>query len=140
MSSDPSVDCLVLRIIERDDSPRKFDQDLYVLHDIERDVFLIRGKRSDLPRCPMKSYTLECSTAYDTAHFISLIIPPEHRCVFELYSLDDLPADSNEITYDYLNLSKDPAKEVVAYLKQNTEPDKLVRLLRTLREVANNYE
>ncbi len=138
MTSPPS-DCLVLRIIESDTTPRKFDQDVFILHDIERDMYLIRGKRSDMPRRPMKPYTLECSSAYDAAQFIAFIIPPENKCVVELYSLEYMPIDSSDITYEYLSLHIDPAREVVAYSNQYISAPEIVQLFRNIREVANNY-
>ena len=135
-----SNDCLVFRIIEKDTSAQKEDTDIFILYDSYHSVYLLRGKRSDTRRVSMRDYSFESYSVSAVMSFLSIIIPKNHRCVFELYSYSDLPKNKDDITFESLRYGVDPATEVVAYEHQRIRCNiRLYDILTTIAEVTNDY-
>lgn len=135
-----SSDCLVFRIVEKDGSPQREDTDIFILYDSYHSIYLLRGKRSDTTRLAMKGYSFESYSLESVVHFLSFIIPKDHRCTFELYSYPDLPRNKDNITFDVLRTTMDQTTEVVAYNNQEICNKQLRKILSTISEITNDYE
>jgi hypothetical protein len=133
------TNCLVFRIIEKDDSPQKEDTDIFILYDSYHSLYLLRGKRSDTRRCPMKDFSFESYSQEAVVQFLSFIISKDRTCVFELYSYVDLPNNKNDVTFDYLRTTMNPATEVVAYVNQQVRSSNIRKILWILSEITNDY-
>lgn len=138
-STSISTNCLVFRIIEKDDSRQQEDTDIFILYDSYHSHYLLRGKRSDTRRRPMKDFSFEAYSQEAVIQFLSFIIPRERNCIFELYAYPDLPNNKNDVTFDFLRTAMDPATEVVAYLNQEIRHTRLRKILSILAEIANDY-
>ena len=132
-------DCLVFRVVESDNSPQKEDTDIFIIYDSYHSLYFLRGKRSDLPYRKMKDYSYEAYSLESVVQFLSLIIPKENRCSFELYSYSNLPKDKDNITFELLRTLMDPAKEVVAYINQYIRNKRLPKILSVISEITNDY-
>lgn len=135
-----SGDCLVFRIVEKDASPQLEDMDIFILYDSYHSLYLLRGKRSDTTRLAMKDYSFESYSSESVIQFVSLVIPKDHKCTFELYSYPDLPRNKDDITFNLLRTTMDPATEVVAYNNQELCNKQIRKILSTITDITNNYE
>lgn len=136
MSSVP--DCLVLKIIEREQDTDTIDTKLYVLYDVASNYYVIRGKRHDGHRdsCVF-AYTSE--NINSLADFISTVIDPENKWSYILYNIDNLPKDSNSITYNSLMEEAYSYRELSGYDNQTYDRTELIRYLKMLKNIVNYY-
>jgi hypothetical protein len=133
------TDTLVFRIVEKDNSREGEDTDIYMCYDTYNDVFLIRGKRSDVPRIRQNAYSYECETRYSVYELLSFLIPKQHDCVFELYTYYNLPSNKNDITFDLLRNERSPSNEMAAYVNQRISYKNTMKILSILRCTTNEY-
>ncbi len=131
-------DCLVLKIEEYDDVSGLLDTSIFVLYDKKEHEYVIRGKRRVTERHDACDYSFVCEFAKDLADFISFVICKENLWTYVLYNYDNLPYDSNDITYDFLT-DVSPVYELGGYDKQKYSRRKLLQNLRMLRNVFNYH-
>ena len=133
-----NTDCLVLKIEEYDIDNKELDTTLYVLYDKKEHQFILRGKRAteNIESC---CYSFNCEFAKDLIDFITFVICKKNRWTYVLYNYDNLPATSDEITYDFMEYNDSKVYELAAYDKQKYVKKKLEKNLRMLRNVFNNY-
>ena len=97
------TDCLVFKIVEMDVDTAEIDTTMYIIYDKTTRKYLIRGKRSDTSRFQSCTYSYECKFASDLADFIQYLICQDNTVNEILYNFDELPENSNDITFEYLN-------------------------------------
>jgi len=129
------TDCLVLRIDEFDCDSYKLDTSMYILYDVNEEVYVIRGKRPGA----WETYSFYCETMHDTMDFVRTVICKENLWSYTLYNCDNLALDSDDITFGELEYSVRKETEVVGYDYQNYNKKTLKRMLRILRNVYNYY-
>jgi len=131
-------DTLVLKIVERDLDLKRPDTTLYVLYDKKTHRYVIRGKRDDrkMDSC---SYSFECEYANDLADFIQFLICKHNTVSYVLYNYDNLPATSDEITFDFLYAYDDKIWEISGYDNKKLHRRELLKNLRMLRNIFNYY-
>jgi hypothetical protein len=131
-------DTLVLKIVEQDEEFGTPDTILYVLYDKREHKYIIRGKREDrkMDSC---SYSFECELANDLADFIQFLICKYNTVSYILYNYDNLPATSNEITFDFLYTYDDKIWEISGYDNKKLHRRELLKNLRMLRNIFNYY-
>jgi hypothetical protein len=132
-------DTLVLKIVERDVDLNRPDTTLYILYDKKEHKYIIRGKRFETKRMESCSYAFDCEFAHDLADFIEFLIDREHTISYILYNYDNLPKTSNEIDYDFLYRYDDIVYELSGYDKLKLNRKELLKNLRMLRNIYNNY-
>lgn len=132
-------DTLVLKIVEHDVDLHKVDNTLYVLYDKEEEKYVIRGKRRNTPVLKCCVYSYDCECANDLADFIDFLICSENKVSYILYNYDNLPENSNLITYEFLHDYDDKSYEISGYDNQVLKRSVLLRNLRMLRSVFNRY-
>lgn len=133
------TDCLVLKIEERDADTLEIDATLYILYDKEKHHFVVRGKRfSDkIDSC---TFSFNCEFAYELIDFISFVVCMQNKWTYVLYNYDNLPYDSNEITYDFMEHHDSKEYELAGYNCQSYNKKALAERLRMLRNVFNYYK
>jgi hypothetical protein len=129
------TDCLVLRIDEFDYDTNKLDNSMYIYYDVNEDIYVIRGKRPD----NWETYSFYCDTMHGVKDFVSTVICQGNLWSYNLYNCDNLPLDSDDITFGTLEYNVKREKEVVAYDYQVYNKKTLKRMLRILRNVYNYY-
>jgi hypothetical protein len=134
-----STNCLVLKIEEYSDGD--IDTTLFVLYDVNESQFLIFGKRSEVFGKPEPvPYSFKCNYAEDLADFISFAICKKNKWSYTLYNYDNLPENSDDITFEYLKeYDGDISYEISGYDNKNYSRNYLVKSLRMLRNVFNYY-
>jgi len=132
------TDCLALKIQEYDIDDNILDTTLYIIYDKKEHHYVLRGKRNDIN---MKSepFSFNCEFAHELFDFITFIICKKNNWSFILYNYDNLPATSDEITYDFMNVNESYVYELGGYEKQKYNKTGLLKYLRILRNVFNNY-
>ena len=138
MSSQPEIyptDCLVLRIDEFDCDSHKLDTSMYVFYDVNEEMYVIRGKRPN----EWQTYSFYCDTMHDTMDFVRTVICKENFWSYNLYNCDNLPLDSDDITFGTLDSIVSFRNEVTGYDYQTYNKKTLKRMLRILRNVYNYY-
>jgi hypothetical protein len=132
-------DCLVLKIQEYVDN--KLDNTLYVLYDKNKEVFLVRGKRTPiLGKYECVPYSFYCKYIKELHDFISLILCISSKISYTLYNYNDLPIDPNNIDFETLDtLSGDKSVELTGFDNQNYSKKDIEKFLRVLKNVFNYY-
>jgi len=130
-------DCLILLLEEYNSDESSFGNKIYVLHDYESSLYLIRGLKDDGDE-PFSF------TAYDNNHdsvvdFLELFISRDDLCRITLYNFNDLPLTSNEITYDYLEEVCQEHNEVTAYRPDLFSKKTITKIVKVLKNVYNYY-
>ena len=137
MTTTVVTDCLVLKISEflTDDEP---DSILYIFYDKMLHHFFIRGAQTST-RFEFYPYSFRCEFASDLELFIRAIISTDSKVIYELLNYTDLPVDSHDITYEYLDETETPMMQITSIVSKDYNSKSLVNLLRTLRNVFNSY-
>lgn len=130
-------DCLVLKLVEYD-SDNEIDTILYVLYDNRAENFVIRGKRNDsnVDSC---DFSFVAANVIALIEFITFVIDVANKWTYVLYNIDNLPKESNSITYDSLKKDARIYRELAGYNKQKYKRIELVSCLKMLKYVSNQY-
>jgi len=136
--TEPSADCLVLKIEEYDIDTKCLDTTLFVIYDKKEHKYVIRGKRNSvsIDSCV---YSFNCEFAHELFDFITVVICKHNQWSYVLYNYDNLPATSDEITYDFLKQHESRVYELSGYDRQKYKKSELMSYLRMLRNVFNFY-
>lgn len=129
------TDCLVLRIDEFDSETFKLDTSMYIFYDCKRKNLVIRGKRPNT----WQTYSFYCDTMRATMDFVRTVICKSNLWSYSLYNCDNLPLDSDDITFGTLESSVTSDNEITGYDHQDYNKKTLKRMLRILRNVYNLY-
>jgi hypothetical protein len=132
-------DCLVLKIEEIDTTLKQLDTTVYILYDKEQHKYVIRGRRRCTPEHESSTYSFDCEYANDLVDFLKYIICKENTINEVLYNYDNLPATSNEITFEFLQENDERTYEISGYNGLKCTKKRLLRNLRMLRNVFNYY-
>jgi len=132
-------DCLVLKIEEIDTTLKQLDTTVYILYDTEQHKYVIRGRRRCTPEHESSTYSFDCEYANDLVDFLKYIICKENTINEVLYNYDNLPATSNEITFEFLQENDERTYEISGYNGLKCTKKRLLRNLRMLRNVFNYY-
>jgi len=138
MDTDSITDCLVLKIEEYEIDTNKLDVTLYILYDKKKHHFVLRGKRfsNKLDSC---TFSFNCEFVNELTDFISFIICMKNKWTYVLYNYDNLPQESNDISYDFLKIHDHKGYELAGYNYQQFDIELLSKHLRMLRNVFNYY-
>lgn len=131
-------DCLVLKIEEYDIDNGNLDTTLYIIYDKKEEKYVIRGKRysENMESC---TYSFNCEFTQELFDFITFVICKQNRWTYVLYNYDNLPATSDEITYEFLKSDESKVYELGGYDRQKFKESELLSNLRMLRNVFNYY-
>jgi hypothetical protein len=133
------TDCLVFKFEEFDVDKKEIDNTLYILYDKRNHRYLVRGQRRWTPRNQSCSYSFECEFANDLADFVKYVICPYNRVNEVLYNYDNLPENSDDITYEFLHAYDHSDYEISGYNGNKLSRNRLLRNLRMLRNLYNYY-
>lgn len=139
------TDCLVLKIEEnRTDYPGKIDTRIFVLYDKNEKKYIIRGKRDnykveDNIHVTPASFSFQCDRAKHVESFIRFIVCSFNTINLRLYNFDNLPEDSDEITYYFLEDNVDLDYEIAGYDNEKYSKETLITTLKNLKNVFNYY-
>jgi hypothetical protein len=132
------TDCLVLKIEEFSIKTVSIDNTVYVLYDQKDERYIIRGQRNGETSLD-HNFSYNCENIKSLEYFISFIMCQQNLLTVTLYNLDNLPYDSKNITYDYLSENTNDDNELAEYEKVNYSTKRLKNLLKTIKNVFNNY-
>jgi len=133
------TDCLVFKFEEVESDTGKLDNTMYVIYDKKNHRYLIRGRRRWSPVLQSCTYAYECEFANDLADFMEYCVCPDNKVNEVLYNYDNLPENSDEITFEFLNEHDHSDYELSGYNRQTLTRKRLLRNLRMLRNVFNYY-
>ena len=139
METTTVTDCLVLKIEERETYVELLDTTIYVIYDKKERNYVVRGKRrviNDIDSC---TYSFVCKDHRDLADFLSFVVCKENLWTYVLYNYDNLPYDSNDITYEFLKEYESNVYELTGYNNLDYSRKGLCSILRMLRNVFNYY-
>lgn len=131
-------DTLVLKIVEHDVDLGRPDTTLYILYDMAIKRYVIRGKRNTT-QADACSYSYECKLVDDLVDFLEFLLDRTNKFSYILYNYDNLPATSNEITFEFLKKYDSIKYELSGYDYQEFKRKILVKNLRMLRNIFNYY-
>ena len=132
-------DCLVFKFEEIEDETKRIDNIVYVLFDQMKEKYIVRGQRRRSHKHNSASYSFECDKSCDLVIFLQYIICPGNTVNEVLYNYDNLPDDSNKITYDFLHDYDHSDYEISGYNAQKFSRNDLFTKLRMLRKISNHF-
>jgi hypothetical protein len=136
MSNFIVTDCLVLKLDEIDSTNRS-DTTLYILYDKEAHTYVIRGHRRQTRSLESFTYSFNCEFAEDVADFVQYVMCKSNDINETLYNYNNLPYESNDITYEFLNETQ--MNELSGYDSRKQSRNRLLKNLRMLRNIHNRY-
>ena len=139
METTTVTDCLVLKIEERETDVELLDTTIYVIYDKKERNYVIRGKRRVTNNIDACTYSFVCKDHRDLADFLSFVVCKENLWTYVLYNYDNLPYDSNDITYEFLKEYESNVYELTGYNNLDYSRKGLCSILRMLRNVFNYY-
>jgi hypothetical protein len=139
METTTVTDCLVLKIEERETDVELLDTTIYVIYDKKERNYVVRGKRRVTNNIDACTYSFVCKDHRDLADFLSFVICKENLWTYVLYNYDNLPYDSNDITYEFLKEYESNVYELTGYNNLDYSRKGLCSILRMLRNVFNYY-
>ena len=132
-------DCLVFKFEEVEKDTERIDTTVYVLYDQRKQKYIVRGQRKWTPRYQSCTYSFECDNQCDLADFLQYIVCPDSRVNEVLYNYDNLPYDSNKITYEFLHDHDHSDYEISGYNSKKFNSKRLFKNLRMLRNISNQF-
>jgi hypothetical protein len=132
-------DCLVFKFEEVEKETGNIDNTIYVLFDQRTENYVVRGQRRWTPKIQSCSYSFECDNQCDLADFLQYIVCSDNRVNEILYNYDNLPDDSNSVTYEFLHDYDHSDYEISGYNGKKFNRRRLFRMLRMLRKISNEY-
>ena len=132
-------DCLVFKFQEIDDTTGDVDTTVYVLYDKNQHHYVVRGQRRWTPRYQSCTYSFNCEYAKDLVEFLQYVVCKGNIVNETLFNYDNLPYDSNDITYEFLHYYDHSDYELAGYDRQKFGRKRLIRNLRMLRNVSNVF-
>ena len=134
-------DCLVLMIEEIEDNSKEIDHVLFILYDTQIGKYVIRGKRSSTNAQNYEPYSFTCIHKRHVSDFIDTIICSHNQLTLALYNYDNLPYDSDDITFDFLKENVERSYELAAFddIEYNDTYNIQKNMLSILKNVTNEY-
>ena len=129
------TDCLVLEIREFDTDINKIDTRMFILYDHNEETFVVRSKRPN----QWETYSFYCDGLNDLAEFVKTVVCKNNYCSFILYNYNNLPIDSDAITFEYLESNIRVENEITGFDDMKCKNKILKKMLRILRNVYNYY-
>jgi hypothetical protein len=132
-------DCLVFKFEEVERDTGKIDTTVYVLFDQREEKYVVRGQRRWTPRYQSCTYSFDCDHICDLVEFLQYVVCPSNRVNEVLYNYDNLPDDSNKITYEFLHDYDHSDYEISGYNDKKFSSKRLFKNLRMLRKIGNKF-
>jgi hypothetical protein len=132
-------DCLVFKFEEVERDTGKIDTTVYVLFDQREEKYVVRGQRRWTPRYQACTYSFDCDHICDLVEFLQYVVCPSNRVNEILYNYDNLPDDSNKITYEFLHDYDHSDYEISGYNDRKFSSKRLFKNLRMLRKIGNKF-
>ena len=134
-------DCLVLKLEEREreSDTKEIDTTVYIFYDKKEHNYVVRGQRRWTPKDQSCSYSFISEDVHDLADFLQYIISHDNIVNEVLFNYDNLPVDSNDITYEFLKQYDHDDYEISGYNNVKLTTKRLVKNLRMLRNVFNYF-
>ena len=133
------ADCLVLKLEENDPIKNRVDSTIYVLYDRKEKTYVIRGQRECGTVRSGCTFSYTCKNENSLADYLQYVICHESTVNEILYNYDNLPDNSNDITFDFFQKHDHSDYEVGGYNDRKLSRVRLLKILRILRNVFNYY-
>jgi hypothetical protein len=118
-------DTLVLEIVE----PNQIGPVFYVLYDKNTHIYVLRCLTET-----QNIISFECDSEEDLINFVKVLFKGVSTTSFTLYNYDNLPALSNNITFEFLNENR--PDEIVCDCDKLKKKN-LLKYLRIIRNIFN---
>ena len=141
MTEFPVPDTLVFKIEERETgtTTSRLDTTVYIFYDKKEHNYVIRGRRRVDPNQFSCEYSFVSENIDDLMYFLTFVICKKNLWTYVLYNYDNLPVDSNDVSFDFLYSYDHSDYELAAYDNQKFNKRFLRKNLEMLRNVFNYY-
>ena len=134
------TDCLVLKIEERCTDKNELLTSVFIIYDKKEQNYVIRGKIADVNEKIGATFSFLSKEILSLEEFISFAICKRNKWTYVVYNYDNLPYNSNDITYDFLKQYESNSYEIAGYNNVKYNKKNLIRNLRMLSNVFNYYK
>lgn len=139
MSEFTGRDCLVFKLEEFDVDTMETDTNIYILYDTKKYNFVVRGCRKWTPKRQSATYSFVCDNEEELSYFLKYLICKNNKVNEILYNYDNLPFDSNDITFDFLNNYEHSDYEISGYNNKSFSRNRILKNLKMLKNIYNIY-
>ncbi|MCJ7801111.1 MAG: hypothetical protein MUP82_01995 [Candidatus Marinimicrobia bacterium] len=133
------TDCLILKLEENDTEKDRLDNTIFILYDTKEQTYIIRGQRECGAARRGCTYSYTCENEHDLADYLQYMICSRNTVNEILYNYDNLPSNSNDITFEKLYEDDELYYEISGYNGKKLSRARLIKNLRMLRNVFNYY-
>ena len=113
----PNNNCLVLRIVEKDDEYQTEYKNIFIIYEPKYNSFFVTGKRNTLEDRTFKPFTFYMHKPSQVMRFIETIFSAVNEfndVEYSLYNYYDLPKTCDSITYTMLRMHVSKTKEILS--------------------------
>jgi len=132
-------DCLVLKLEETIYETNEIDTSVYILYDISKRIYVIRGKRADDRTIKSNEFSFDCKDEEDVVQFINYIFDRKNLVNEVLYNYSNLDSESNAITFDFLLENQTNRNEICGYNGMKLKKNRLSQILSILKNTNNFF-
>lgn len=132
-------DCLVLKLDEIDSDIKKIDTTIYIIYDKKKSKYIIRGKRKSTTIYNSCTYSFECNLKKDLIDFLQYIICKQNVVNETLFNYNNLPKDSNNLTFEFLKEFENRNNEISGYDNEKISTKRLIKNLSILENIYNFF-
>lgn len=129
-------DALVFKIVDTDQCGKP-DNVMYIWHDSATGCYYIRGKRTNGIIREYNEYSFCCVSVFHLVDFISFAVDRLSDLSYTLYNFENLPEDSDEITFEFLTDQDHYSREISGYDTMKYSRKRLAKIFRMMRGVHN---
>ena len=137
--TDNMPDCLVFKFEEIEKDTGNIDTIVYVLFDQRNEKYIVRGQRKWTHKYKSCVYSFECGHICDLVEFLQYLVCSDNKVNEILYNYDNLPDESNKITYEFLHDYDHADYEISGYNDKKFSKRRLFSNLRMLRNISNQF-
>jgi hypothetical protein len=134
-------DCLVLKIEEHDFDSLDLLATVYVFYDKRYSNFVIRGRKESQENNNTSNgdFSYNGDTVFELENFLSFVVYKKNWWSRTLYSCDNLPSVSEEITFENLTACVENSTELASYIQKKYSQSDLINTLDMVRAIYNYY-
>jgi hypothetical protein len=137
--SNSNGDTLVLKIEDINQITRTQNNIIFIFYDVEKSLYVIRGKRGDDEYLEYEAYNFICKSKHVVENFIKNMTTKKSVIYYTLYNYKDLPLNVDDITYDELLKTENDTFKIIEKYDFIYKTNYVIKFLVMLKNMFNYY-
>ena len=137
--SNANGDTLVLKIEDTNKTTRTQNNIIFIFYDVEKSLYVIRGKRGDDEYFEYEPYNFICKSKRVIENFIKNTTTKTSVIYYTLYNYKDLQLNVDDITYDELLKTENHSCKIIEKYDFIYKTNYVIKFLVMLKNMFNYY-